>query len=136
MLAITIVMAGAQLAIDAAMGLSIDTGHLLSTIVLCCLLGLLHGSVAVTIAGVRGRPSLVVGLGIAIALGGYVIAALFPLSSVLAPLRHLSPWDWALAGNPLEQATELWRYGALAAPSILLTAIGVLAVGRRDIAAA
>jgi ABC-2 type transport system permease protein len=134
MLAITIVMAGAQLAIDAAMGLSIDTGHLLSTIVLCALLGLLHGSIAVTIAGVWGRPALVVGLGIA--LGGYLVAALFPLSSALAPLRHLSPWDWALGGNPLEQATELWRYGALAASSILLTAIGIIAVGRRDIAAA
>ena len=31
---------------------------------------------------------------------------------------------------------EAWRYGALAVPSIILVAIGVLAVTRRDITAA
>ena len=48
--------------------------------------------------------------------------------------RHLSPWDWAFGGDPLEQATEVWRYAALVIPSILLTAVGIDAVARRDIA--
>jgi ABC-2 type transport system permease protein len=100
------------------------------------MLGLLHGSLAVAIAGLRARPTLVLGAGVGIAVAGYVVAALFPLSHELAPLRHLSPWDWALGGNPLEQATEAWRYGALAVPSIILVTIGVLAVTRRDITAA
>jgi hypothetical protein len=53
-----------------------------------------------------------------------------------APWGHLSPWDWALGGYPLEQPTDAWRYVALALPSVALTAVGVLAVGRRDVAAA
>jgi hypothetical protein len=55
---------------------------------------------------------------------------------VLAPWRHISPWDWAFGGNSLEQATDLWRYAALAVPSVILTAIGLVAVTRRDISGA
>ncbi|MGH9889415.1 MAG: ABC transporter permease subunit, partial [bacterium] len=65
-----------------------------------------------------------------------VVAALFPISSALKPFRVISPWDWALAGNPLELATDWWRYLALAAPTIALGALGSLLVGRRDVAAA
>jgi ABC-2 type transport system permease protein len=133
---ITVVLAVVQFAGDAAVDLRIDSGYLASTIVLSGLLGLLHGSLAVAIAGVWARPSLVMGVGIGVAIAGCVIAALFPLSDVLAPWGHLSPWDWAFAGDPLGHPTEAWRYVALALPSVALTALGVLAVSRRDIAAA
>ena len=133
---ISVVLLIVQLGADAAVDLGIDTGYLVSTIALCALLGALHGSLAVAIAGVRARPSLVLGVGIGVAIAGCVVASLFPLSSVLAPWRHLSPWDWAFGGNPLEQATELWRYVALAVPSVILTAIGMFAVARRDISGA
>jgi ABC-2 type transport system permease protein len=133
---ISAVLLVAQLASDAAVGLSIDTGYVLSTIMLCALLGTLHGSLAVAIAGVRARPYLVLGVGIGVAVVGCVVASLFPLSSVLAPWRHISPWDWAFGGNPLDHATELWRYAALAAPSVILTALGVFVVARRDISGA
>jgi hypothetical protein len=78
----------------------------------------------------------VLGVGIGVAIAGCVVASLFPLSSVLAPWRHISPWDWAFGGNSLEQATDLWRYAALAVPSVILTAIGLVAVTRRDISGA
>ncbi|MDQ6683026.1 MAG: ABC transporter permease, partial [Chloroflexota bacterium] len=113
-----------QIAADAAVGLAIEPGRLLSTILLCALLGALHGSFAVAIAGIGARPSLVLGLGIGVALAGYIVAALFPLASGLEPWRHLSPWDWAFGGDPLEMPTELWRYAALATPSVILIAIG------------
>jgi ABC-2 type transport system permease protein len=133
---ITVVLAAVQLGADALFGLTIALDRLLSTLALCAMLGLLHGSLAVAVAGLRARPMLVLGAGVGIAVAGYVVAALFPLSHELAPLRHLSPWDWALGGNPLEQATDLWRYAALAVSTVILTATGVLAVTRRDIAAA
>ena len=133
---ISVVLLIVQLGADAAVDLGIDTGYLVSTIALCALLGALHGSLAVAIAGVRARPSLVLGVGIGVAIAGCVVASLFPLSSVLAPWRHLSPWDWAFGGNPLEQATDLWRYAALAVPSVILTSVGMFAVARRDISGA
>ena len=133
---ISLVLGLAQLGSDAAFGLSIDTGHLVSTIALCGLLAVLHGSLAVALAGISGRPSLVLGVGIGVGVAGCVVSSLFPLSDVLAPWRHISPWDWAFGGNPLEQATDLWRYAALAVPSVILTAVGVFAVARRDISGA
>jgi ABC-2 type transport system permease protein len=133
---VTIVLLLAQLASDAAFDLQIDTGLLLSTIVLSGLLAAFHGSLAVAVAGIRGRPSLVLAIGLGVAFAGCIVASLFPLSSMLAPWRHLSPWDWAFGGNPLEQATDLWRYAALAVPSVILTAIGLVAVARRDISGA
>jgi ABC-2 type transport system permease protein len=133
---IAIVLGVVQVAADALFDLQIAPDRVTATLVLCALLGLLHGSLAAAIAGLRARPTLVLGAGVGIAVAGYVVAALFSLSNELAPLRHLSPWDWAFGGNPLGQATEAWRYAALAVPSIILVAIGTLAVARRDITAA
>ena len=100
------VVAVAQLAADAAFDLRIETSYLLSMVVLCALLAAVLGRLAVALAGVRARPSMVRGIGIGVAIVGYLIAALFPLSDLLAPWRHLSPWDWALGGNPLEGPTR------------------------------
>ena len=133
---ITVVMLLAQLASDAAFDLQIDIRFVLSTVVLSGLLAAFHGSLAVAAAGLRGRPSLVLAVGLGVAFAGCIVASLFPLSNVLAPWRHVSPWDWAFGGNPLEQATELWRYLALAVPSVILTAIGVFAIAKRDISGA
>ena len=135
LLVITVILAVVQVAIDAAVGLQVDAGYLVATIALCALLGTLYGSLAFAVAGLRARPSHVLGIGIGLALAGYMVAALFPLSAVLAPLRHLSPWDWAFGGDPLVGATEPWRYVALAVPSVLLVAIGLWSVARRDVAA-
>lgn len=135
LVSITMVLAVVQAGADAFFNLRIDPGLLLSTLVLCALLGLFYGSLAAAVAGALARPSLVLGAGVGLAIAGYLVAALFPLSSVLAPLRQVSPWDWAFGGNPLEQATELWRYAALAVPSVILTTVGVLAIARRDVTA-
>ncbi len=135
LLGITIAVTLVQLGVDALVDLRIETGFLLSTVALSVLLGALYGSLALAIAGLLARPSMVLGLGLGVAIAGYFVAALFPLMSVLEPWRHVSPWDWAFGGNPLESPTELWRYVALAIPAVVLTAIGVAAFGRRDVAA-
>ncbi|MEO8438131.1 MAG: ABC transporter permease subunit [Chloroflexota bacterium] len=129
------VVAIAQLAVDAAVDLQIESSYLLSTIVLCALLAEVYAGLAVALAGVRARPSMVLGIGMGVTIVGYLVAALFPLSDLLAPWRHLSPWDWALGGNPLEGPSEGWRYVALAISAIVLVGIGIVAFRRRDIAA-
>ncbi|HEY7942271.1 MAG TPA: ABC transporter permease subunit [Candidatus Limnocylindrales bacterium] len=133
---IALVMSAVQLAADAFVGLSIDTGYLLATIFLCALLAALHGALALAVAAVRPRPSLVLGVGVGAAIAGYLIAALLPLSPPLAPWRHLSPWDWALGGDPLEHPTDPWRYLALAVTAGVLVALAMRAVARRDVASA
>lgn len=130
-----LVLAVVQLGVDAVVDLRIDTGYLLSTILLSGLLAALHASVAFAIACLRARPSLVLAIGVGLAIAGYLVAALFPLASVLAPWRQISPWDWAFGGDPLEHATDAWRYAALVIPTILFAAVGLVAVARRDVSA-
>jgi ABC-2 type transport system permease protein len=70
----------------------------IATILLCALIAFLHAGLAFAIAGWLPRPSLTLGLAIAVGVAGYLVVALFPLNATLAPWRHLSPWDWAFGG--------------------------------------
>lgn len=131
-----IVVLVSQLASDVTFGLEIATDRVVATVVLCGLLGFLHAGLALAVAGLTARPGLVLGVGLGVALVGYLVAVLFPLSEVLEPLAQISPWDWALGGDPLTDPTEPWRYGALAIPAVLLAVVGLLAFERRDIRSA
>ena len=107
-----------QLVSDAVVGLEIDATRVGSTVVLCGLLALLFGALALAVAGWLPRPSLVLAIGVAAAVGGYILAALFPLSDMLKPASSLSPWKWALGSDPLVNAAEPWRFVALILASI------------------
>ena len=126
----------AQLASNAIFELDIDPARLVATILLCVLLGAFHAGVGAAVAGWTGRPGLVLAVGVAVAVAGYVAIALFPLSDVLADWRHASPWDWALGGDPLGEPTDPWRYLALGIPAVGLTLAGAYLFGRRDVNAA
>lgn len=132
----TVLILVAQLLSDAIFDLRIDTSLVVSTIVLCGLLALLFGASALAIAGWLPRPSLVLAVGIAASVALYLASALFPLSDTLAPLSDLSPWKWALGGDPLVNTTEAWRYLALVVPAIILAVIGLAGFVRRDVRAA
>jgi ABC-2 type transport system permease protein len=133
---VTTLVLGVQLASDALIGLDIDASHVASTVLLCGSLALLFGSLALAVAGWMPRPALVPAVGIAAAFGAYLCAALPPLDDRLEPLSRLSPWDWAMGGDPLLHTTEPWRYLVLLGPSLLLIVIGVIGFRRRDIRAA
>ncbi|HET7029678.1 MAG TPA: ABC transporter permease subunit [Candidatus Limnocylindrales bacterium] len=125
-----------QLLADRWFDLQLEAGRIAATVAVVGLLAALHGALAIAIAGLRPRPSLVLGLTVAIAIGGFAVSALFPLSASLRPWADLSPWRWALAGDPLVNGVEPWRWLALAAPSLLLVLVGTVAFTRRDVRSA
>jgi ABC-2 type transport system permease protein len=133
---ITIFILLVQLASDGVVGLTIDTSLVVATVVLCGLLALAHGALALAVAGWTARPALVLAVGIAVAVAGYFVAALFPLSDALEPLQGLSPWEWALGGDPLKNTAEAWRYVSLIVPTVVLTILGLIGFRRRDVRAA
>jgi ABC-2 type transport system permease protein len=124
-----------QLVGDAVVGLPVDAIRVVSTVVLCGLLALLFGTLALAVAGWLARPSVVLAVGIAVAVGGYLVAALLPLSDALKPWSGLSPWEWALGGDPLLNPAEPWRYATLLLPAVALAALGVTGFVRRDVRA-
>ena len=125
-----------QFGSDALFDLQIGADRLLATLLLCGLLAAFMGGLTFAISGLSGKPALALGVGLFVAVGGCIVSALFPLSSALAAFAHASPWDWAFAGHPLANATEVWRYFALGIPAVLLAVFGMWAFGRRDVASA
>jgi ABC-2 type transport system permease protein len=134
--ALALVVLVSQLASDAAFGLEIANARIAATVALCTLLGGLYAGVAIAVAGAAGRPGLVLSIGLGLALVGYLVAALFPLSDVLEAWAWLSPWDWALGGDPLSNPTEAVRYVGLAASTAALLVVGLVAFSRRDVRSA
>ena len=136
-LALIVVVTGiTQFGSNAIFGLDIDASRVLATLVACGLLAGLFGALAYLLACLRPSPSLVLGGGVGLLLAGYVVAALFDISDVLRPWKVISPWNWALGGNPLENGLEPWRVVALVVPTLLLAILGTFLVKRRDVAAA
>ena len=133
---LALVVLVSQLASDAAFGLEIANAPVVATVVLCTLLGAVFAGVAIAVAGVLARPGLVLAIGLGLALAGYFVAALFPLSTVLEGLAWLSPWDWAMGGDPLANPTETARYVALAGVAGALILVGGIAFARRDVRSA
>ena len=125
-----------QLVSDAIFDLQIGMNEIVSTIVLSGLIGVFCAALAIAIAGIIARPGLVMGIPLAVAFLGYIVSALFPISDVLKNWTWISPWEWALGGDPLSNGGEPWRYAALIVPSVVLVVIGVVAFNRRDVRAA
>lgn len=124
-----------QFATDAAVGLSIGPNHLGATLLLSTLLALFQGSVALAVAGLWPRPSTVLGVAFGVTMVGMVWAAILPLVPQAQGLAHISPWDWAFGGDPLVNGAALWRYLALALPTVALGGVGIWGFTRRDITA-
>jgi ABC-2 type transport system permease protein len=136
MVALALVILASQLVSDAAFGLEIADARIVETVTLCTLLGALYAGLAIAIAGVVGRPGPVLAIGLGLALVGYLVAGLFPLSDLLDAWAWLSPWDWALGGDPLTNPSEAWRYLALVGTTAALLVLGVVAFARRDVRSA
>jgi ABC-2 type transport system permease protein len=125
-----------QVASDIVFDLQVASDRLLATVVLCGLLGVLHGCLALAVAGFLPRPSAVLGIPLVVLVAGFVVAALFPLSDPLRDWARLSPWDWALGGDPLVGGADAWRYVALAVPSAILFVVGLAGFTHRDVRSA
>jgi ABC-2 type transport system permease protein len=133
LMVVVVVTALVQYGSDAQVHLSIAADRMGATLALTALLALFHGCLALAVAGLRSKPSTVLGAGFFVAIAGMVVALLFPLSTALKPFAGFSPWDWAFGGDPLVNATEPWRYLALGVPALAMALFGVWAFGRRDI---
>jgi ABC-2 type transport system permease protein len=125
-----------QVGSDAVFGLEIADGPVVATVALCTLLGALYAGLAIAVAGAVGRPGPVLAVGLGLTLVGCLVAALFPLSDVLDAWAWISPWDWALGGDPLFHPTEPGRYVALVGATAALLLLGMVAFARRDVRSA
>lgn len=135
MLAVCAVLALALLAISGPAQLgSIATANLFAASFQLALLGILFGALALGVGAATGRRSLVYAVVAIVAVVGYFGNNLAPTIGGLEWLADLSPFQYALGGQPLRNGIQLADSAVLAVASIVLVALGGLRFDRRDVA--
>ena len=113
---------GDGLSVSAALGFSLWVG----------LIALVSGSVTWALAPFVGRASAA-GLAGALMVGGYVVSGYSSSVPALQPLANLTWFHWTSNDLPLAGQSDLLSLVPVAAITIVLFAVGIVAFDRRDL---
>ena len=125
---------GAALWIFSAMlGMDLGVGAIASAVAALGIFGLFTGAVGIAVGAATGSAAAARGLAALVAVASYLINALAQVTSVMRPVRPISPYYLVLGNEPLAHGLRL-----IGAVSVLAAAIAVVAVGgwlfaRRDL---
>ncbi|HUZ84335.1 MAG TPA: ABC transporter permease subunit [Gaiellales bacterium] len=110
--------------------------HLAAGTASATLLAMVFGSLALLIGAVAGHrgAGLAIGLTSAVAVSTYLLNALAPLATVLSGPQKLSPFYYYASSDPLRRGLDAGNAAVLAGVTVLMIAIAVLAIRRRDLA--
>jgi ABC-2 type transport system permease protein len=97
-------------------------------------LGAVFAALALAVGAATGRRNLVVGVVAAVAVVTFFGNTLGPAVDWLAWLRDVSPFHYYSGGQPLRNGVAVVDVAVLLVTSVVLVAIGGLALDRRDIA--
>ena len=118
-----------------AVGMHISAGKLGAAVLSLLVLALLFGALALLAGAATGHRARAIGIVTAVAVAGYLVNALAPLTSTLKPLRPLSPFYHYAAGDPLRHGLAGWHMLVLAGIAVVAAALAPLVFERRDLAA-
>ncbi|RKR75236.1 ABC transporter permease subunit [Frondihabitans australicus] len=121
------------LAFTGPAGLGIDGGRLVLTAALFGLLALASGAAAFAAGCVTGRSGVALAAGAIVAAGGYALNGIGNDSSGVAWVYRFSPYHWAYGGEPLATGAVGMGAWGLALFAVVLLAIGVVRLLRRDL---
>ncbi|WP_241976035.1 MULTISPECIES: ABC transporter permease subunit [Cryobacterium] len=129
---VTLVMV---LLLNGPANLNVDPVKAVGTSVVFAALTLLSGAVALAVGAWTGRrlPALVAGSGIAVL--GYALNGIGNQNPDLEWLHRYSPYNWAFGDQPLLDGVDWGAVALLSGLSLLLVALAVVGLNRRDISA-
>ncbi len=113
--------------------LDVSSSGLAAGAVMTGLLGLLYGTLGLLLGALTGRRGVTLGIGVALALGAFLLNALAPLAEWLEPWQDASPFAWALGAEPLVNGIDAPRALLLAGLSLAFAILAWLVFRRRDI---
>lgn len=114
--------------------LPLGISECLATGVAIALLGLLFGTLALTLGAGTGSRGIARGLSVLFVVVVYLVSGLADLVTWLKPVRPFSPWYHALATDPLGTGWHLLHLSVLVGITAVIAGIGVWAFNRRDLA--
>ena len=110
-------------------------GRVAAALVSVWLLGAVIGAVALLVGALTGNRTLAIGTGLTVAVVGFFVNALAPLTDVLEPWQPLSPHYHYLGYDPLTRGLDFGHAAVLAVTAVVLTLLAALAFERRDLRA-
>lgn len=113
--------------------MELETDGVLAATSMVFLLALFHAALALALAGLGMRGPAVLGASFGVLVLGYLVHALLPLVESLEDFAAVSPWEWALGGNPLADGFDGTGVVFLAIGIVLLVGVGLFGVRRRTI---
>jgi ABC-2 type transport system permease protein len=116
-----------------AFQLPVDLGALTAVSVGTLLLAVDFGALALLLGTVTGSRGLALSIASAAAAAAYLISSLAPVISWLGPVKHLSPFYWALGGDPLANGLSVGSGLALVGTAVGLVVASVLVFRRFDV---
>jgi len=117
----------------AAAGGGISVGNMAALSVHLAFFGFASGAVAVAVAAGTGRRALATGVASAVGILGWLVNSFAPLVSGLGWMKYLSPYYYYASHDPLSRGIGIGGLVVLGALAIVLTAVGMVAIERRDL---
>ena len=109
--------------------------HMTALAVQLAFFGFATGALAIALGAGTGRRSLATGVAAAVAILGWLINSFAPLVSALDWLKYLSPFYYYAGHDPLTKGLDTPGLVVLGVVSLVLTAVGMLGIDRRDLRA-
>jgi ABC-2 type transport system permease protein len=132
---IGVVLGLAMLAISRPAQLDgISVGEFAAATFQLALLGACLGGFAFAIGAATGRKSFAIAGTAGVAVLAYLANGVFPQLKGLDWTRDVSPWHWSIGGEPLKHGLQVGDSLLLLATTVVLVALGALALNRRDVA--
>ena len=116
-----------------ALSIDLALDKVFATLVSAWLLGLAVGSLAMLLGALTGSRLVSIGVALAVAVLGFLVNALSPLVDLLEPWRAVSLQYHYIGYDPLANGLDPGHAAVLAAASLVLLALAVLAFERRDL---
>lgn len=115
-------------------GMDISLNALWGATVSVFLVGVLFGGLAFGIGAATGSRGSALGITSGLAVATFILWGLAPLIDAINPLERLSPFFWALAGDPILNGVQAGNALLLLGVGVGFAGAGIWMFDRRDIA--
>lgn len=112
----------------------VGPGQLFGATVSVFLAAVVFGGLAFGLGAATGSRGITLGIASGYAVVSYILWGLAPLISGLSSLERLSPFFWALAGDPILHGVQLGNAVLMLVVGLGFIALGIWRFDRRDIA--
>lgn len=115
-------------------GMDVSLAALFGATISVFLVGVVFGGVAFGLGAATGSKGIALGVASGLAVATYILWGLAPLIDAIGPLERLSPFFWALAGDPIIHGIQGGNALLLLGVGLAFIVAGIWRFERRDIA--